>query len=103
MTKWTKAPKIKLTECVRLFVTRPGITKQREFRLCPVGGAGHGAQLQVMSPGSGEADKQFVVGDVRKACRLIWPLITYEKDYSPEAIASIRELHGARGRRRRRR
>lgn len=101
MTKWSKAPKVKLTECIKLLVTRPGITKQREFRLCPVGGQGHGAQLQIMSS-SGEGDKQFIVGNTQKACRLNWPLVAYEKDYSPEAVASIRELHGS-GRNRRRR
>lgn len=103
MTKWSKAPKVKLTSCIKLLVTRPGITKQREFRLCPVGGQGHGAQLQIMSPGSGDGSNPFIVGDVTKACRLTFPLVTYEKDYSPEAIASIRALHGARRRKRRRR
>lgn len=95
MTKWSTAPKVKLTQCIRLFVTRPGITKQREYRLCPVGGQGHGAQLQIMSPGGGDGSKPFIVGDVQKACRLTYPLVAYEKDYSPEAIASIRALHGA--------
>ncbi len=102
MRAWGKTPKQKLTECVRMIVQRKG-TKAREFRLCAVGGAGHGAQLQVMTPTGRAVDAEtpkFVVGDVQKACRLAWPLITYEKDYSPEAIASIRELHGARRRRR---
>ena len=89
-----------LDGCVKFRVQRKG-TKAREFRLCAVGGAGHGAQLQVLTPGDGS--KNLIVGDVRKACRLGWPLITYEKDYSPEAIASIRELHGARSSRKRRR
>jgi hypothetical protein len=100
MIQWNKAQKIKLTECVRMIVQRKG-TKAREFRLCPVGGAGHGAQLQVLTPGGGDGSKPLIVGDVRKACRLTWPLITYEKDYSSEAMASIRELHGAKKRKRR--
>lgn len=95
--KWSKAPKVKLTECIKLLVTRPGVTKQREYRLCPVGGQGHGAQLQIMPSGN---EKPFIVGDVQKACRLTYPLVAYEKDYSSEAMASIRELHGAKRRRR---
>ena len=97
--KWSKAPKVKLTECIKLLVTRPGVTKQREYRLCPVGGQGLGAQLQIMSS-DGEGNKPFIVGNTQKACRFTWPLVAYEKDYSSEAMASIRELHGAKRKRR---
>jgi hypothetical protein len=104
----------RLNGCVKLIIggrfrKQPGVryegkwepTKKREFRLCVVGGPGAPAQLQLITPGEG--DKELIIGNVSKACRIrSWPLITYAKDYSPEAIASIRELHGARKRRRRR-
>lgn len=92
---------------------KPEAVKQREFRICMVGGAGHAASIQIMTPDIrdrgepyGVKNRSILVGDRRKMCRFTWPGVHYESDLLPEFAANIDELHGAdrrtKARRRRR-
>lgn len=104
----SKAKAFTLKGCIRVRASRPGASRNREFRICAVGGPGHATAIQVLTPqqtvGKREYEietPKFVVGTTQKACELAWPIIHYKADLGPEAMASVRELHGRRRRRRR--